>query len=240
MQSDNVKVFHTKHKSSWSKRGAVCTVFLIFFSSTPPHLSFLQLLLCLRAGVSFPAAALVLVRCSCGVQLVLLPTLQSHPWSKLGGESLQSRVPETLLCAPLDWCSPASLRRHTCSKGGGVSGGRVEVLKGASLTPGNGTGMGSESATERLSSSWQIAPLWAPVVSWGWRTWGWFVVVSLVMLEGHSLKIVQGDHPGQVSPSLGWGYVAWRGSGYQGGWWMWFHSFSEKWCGVHLSCWKVC
>lgn len=60
----------------------------------------IHLLLCLRAGVSSLAAVLVLVQCSCGVQLVSLPALQSHPWLELGGESLRSHVPETLLCAP--------------------------------------------------------------------------------------------------------------------------------------------
>lgn len=62
----------------------------------------IHLLLCLRAGVSSLAAVLVLVQCSCGVQLVSLPAPQSHPWSEPGGESLRSRVPETLLGVPPD------------------------------------------------------------------------------------------------------------------------------------------
>lgn len=60
----------------------------------------LRLWLCLRAGVSSLAAVSVLAQCSCGVRLESLPALQSHPWSEQGGESLQSHVPESRLCAP--------------------------------------------------------------------------------------------------------------------------------------------
>lgn len=76
-------------------------LFLQFYTLPALHLS-THLVLLLRAGVSSLAAVLVLVQCSYGVQLVLLPALQSHPWLELGGESLQSHVPETLLCAPQD------------------------------------------------------------------------------------------------------------------------------------------
>lgn len=142
-------------KSSQSKRGAVPIFFFhILYVLPVRHLS-IHLLLCLRAGVSSLAAVLVLVQCSCGVRLVSLPALQSHPWLELGGESLRSHVPETLLCAPQDWCSLTSLRRRTYSRGGGVSGERAAGLKVVNQAQENGkvTVMGSGSGNGRWSSS---------------------------------------------------------------------------------------
>lgn len=101
-QVPQVNICDAKHKSSQSKRGAVPIFFFHILYILPIlHLS-IRLLLCLRAGVSSLAAVLVLVQCSCGVRLVSLLALQSHPWLELGGESLRSHVPETLLCAPQD------------------------------------------------------------------------------------------------------------------------------------------
>lgn len=55
-----------------TKEHSQLSILLIFIS--------LHLLLRLRAGVSFLAAALVLVQCSCGVRLLSRPALQSLPW----------------------------------------------------------------------------------------------------------------------------------------------------------------
>lgn len=90
----NIKAAGVKEERPLSRR---------LFSSAPNLLSVfidLHLWLCLRAGVSSPAAVSVLAQCSCGVRLVSLPALQSHPWLEQGGENLRSHVPETLLCAP--------------------------------------------------------------------------------------------------------------------------------------------
>ena len=170
-----------------------------------------------------------------------LPALQSHPWSELEDESLRSRVPESPLCAHPGWCCPASLRRRTCSRGGGVFGGRAAGLKVVTpaLVNGRVTGKGSESGNGRWSSSWQSGPLSAPGAGWGWRIWGWFAVVLLGRGAGRSLKIFQEGRPDQASLNLGWGCVGWRGNGYQGGWWMLCRNFFEKWCGARLGCWKV-
>lgn len=101
-QGPRVNICDAKRKSSQSKRGAVPIFFFHILYILPVLPLSIHLLLFLRAGVSSLAAVLVLVQCSCGVRLVSLPALQSHPWLELGGESLQSHVPETLLCAPQD------------------------------------------------------------------------------------------------------------------------------------------
>lgn len=152
------------------------------------HLPTCLLTAFLEAGVSSLAAVWVPALCSCGVPLVSPPALRSHPWWELVGGSLRSRVPESPLCAPPGWCSPASLPRRTCSKGGGASGERAEGSRAESPAWENGRarGTGSESGNVRWSSSSRSGPLWAPGAGWGWRIWGWSVGVWSARSAGRS------------------------------------------------------
>lgn len=169
------------------------------------------------------------------------PALQSHPWWEPVSGSLRSRVPESLLCAPPGWCSPASLPRRTCSTGGGASGEKAEGSRAESPAWENGKarGTGSENGNERWSSSSQSAPLWAPGAGWGWRISGWSAGVWSVRSAGRSLWSVREGHPCRETLNPGSGCVGWQGNGCQGGWWKWCRSFSEKWCEALLGCWKV-